>query len=173
MTAPTSSSSVIPQRVVVSVADVALAQGEDSIISTFSLGTCIGVVLYDPKNLVGGLLHFMLPDSTLSPEKASKRPAMFADTGVEALIQLFKGAGGDSNNAKVLIAGGATIVSSCSHFKIGEKNVEAVCKLLKKARLSIQIEDVGGVNNRTIHFTLRTGEVLIKTPHGTKTLSLL
>ena len=54
---------------------------------TYSLGSCIGVAIWDPTARVSGILHYMLPDSSISPEKAKTGPAMFADTGIPRLFR--------------------------------------------------------------------------------------
>ena len=46
-------------------------------LSTYALGSCVAVVVYDPVVKAGGMLHAMLPDSRLSPTKARDHPAMF------------------------------------------------------------------------------------------------
>ena len=70
------------QRVVIGVGDMAVSNNTQVTLSTYALGSCIGVVAYDPVVKVGGILHMMLPDSSISPEKAVQQPAMFADTGL-------------------------------------------------------------------------------------------
>jgi len=42
----------------------------------------VAVVAYDPVSKASGLLHIMLPDSAISPDKSITQPAMFADTGL-------------------------------------------------------------------------------------------
>ena len=61
--------SVFAQRIVVGVGDMAVSNNTNMTISTYALGSCVGIVAFDPFVNVGGILHIMLPDSTLSPEK--------------------------------------------------------------------------------------------------------
>ncbi|MGA1225092.1 MAG: chemotaxis protein CheD, partial [Phycisphaerales bacterium] len=58
-------------KVVVGVADLAVVKDASKSIITYALGSCIGVTLYDPVAKVAGMLHFMLPESAVSAEKAS------------------------------------------------------------------------------------------------------
>ena len=48
--------------------------------------SCIGMAVYDPAAAVGGLLHYMLPDSAIDPAHGSGNPYMFADTGIPLLL---------------------------------------------------------------------------------------
>jgi len=61
------------QRVVVGVGDMGVSNNPQITLSTYALGSCVAVVAYDPVAKAGGLLHLMLPDSTISPAKAQKR----------------------------------------------------------------------------------------------------
>jgi chemotaxis protein CheD len=53
-------------------------------LTTLGLGSCVGIVLYDPVRKIAGLVHIMLPDSTKIINNENK--AKFADTGIDALI---------------------------------------------------------------------------------------
>ncbi|MEK7296501.1 MAG: chemotaxis protein CheD, partial [Planctomycetota bacterium] len=54
------------------------------------LGSCIGIVLYDPIKKIGGLLHIMLPRRNSDDLKLTK----YADTGLPYFIsQMTIGAG--------------------------------------------------------------------------------
>ncbi len=66
---------------VVGVGDYKISTSPLEVLVTYSLGSCLGVAAYDPRAGVGGLLHFMLPDSRINAEKARAQPAMFADNG--------------------------------------------------------------------------------------------
>ena len=52
-------------NIIVGVSDMKVSNDANASLITYSLGSCIGVVIYDPAVKVGGLLHFMLPDSNL------------------------------------------------------------------------------------------------------------
>ncbi len=56
-------------------------------LATYALGSCIGLSVYDPKAAVGGLLHYMLPDSAIDPARSRQNPYMFADTGIPKLLE--------------------------------------------------------------------------------------
>ena len=69
-------------KIIVGMADMQGSREPEAMIISFALGSCIGITLYDPLIRVGGLLHFMLPDSQIDPRKSQKNPWMFADTGI-------------------------------------------------------------------------------------------
>lgn len=164
--------SLFTQRVVVGVGDIAVSNSSSVILSTYALGSCIGVVAFDAAARAAGLLHLMLPDSSISSEKAATQPAMFADTGFPLLFKSLAGIRGVTNRAKVYIAGGAGVISGTDTFRIGERNIAAARQWVQKLGLNVVGADVGGINNRTIHLTLATGELVMKSPVETRTVDL-
>lgn len=163
---------IFTERVVVGVGDMAASNNPNVTISTYALGSCIGVVAYDPLANVGGMLHFMLPDSTLTPEKAISQPSMFADTGLTALLRTLMNFKAEKRRLRILIAGGANVLSGNDIFKIGERNIVAIKNSLNRERIPIRAEEIGGLNNRTLHFQIKTGAIQIKLPQGLKTVNL-
>ncbi|MFP4036903.1 MAG: chemotaxis protein CheD, partial [Desulfobacteraceae bacterium] len=73
--------------ITVGVADMKVSSDPEVVLVTYSLGSCIGVAIHDAQAGVGGILHFMLPESSLDPEKSKKKPYMFADTGIAPLFR--------------------------------------------------------------------------------------
>lgn len=152
----------LENRAVVGMADFAVSNAPNLILTTFSLGSCLGVAMFDPVARAGGLLHSMLPDSQLEPIKAARQPGMFIDTGVKALVNALVELGAERSRLKVYVAGGAQIMDSAGFFSIGQKNYEALLAALKAEGLSIEAEQVGGMVNRTMHLSIATGGVSLK-----------
>ncbi|HLP07548.1 MAG TPA: chemotaxis protein CheD [Opitutaceae bacterium] len=160
------------QRVVVGVGDMAVSNNTNAILTTYALGSCIGLIAYDPVTKASGLLHYMLPDSTISPDKAKTQPSMFADTGLPMLFRAFQGVKGDMKRAKYFVAGGASVLNGTDPFKIGERNIQALETWFRANGLRPSIHDVGGTHNRTISIEVKNGAIAMKTPTGTQQLSL-
>ncbi|RHW39622.1 chemotaxis protein CheD [Lysinibacillus yapensis] len=134
-------------------------------IRTSGLGSCVGVVLYDETKNIAGLVHIMLPESTLSRTQTINE-AKFADTGIKALINQLKLAGVQPFRLKAKIAGGAQMFKFASDkdtMRIGPRNVEAVKTELAKNKIPIIAEDTGGGSGRTIEFNPATCKLSIRT----------
>jgi chemotaxis protein CheD len=147
-------------KYVVVVADMKVGQAPDEIV-THALGSCLGLMVFDPVAKVGGLLHAMLPLSRINPQKAETNPHMFVDTGVPALFKSLYEAGGQKGRMIVKAAGCGNPLGKNEMFKIGERNHTILKKLLWKNGLLLESEDVGGTNSRTVHFNLSNGQVLV------------
>lgn len=59
----------------VDISAMVVTDKADDVLVTYSLGSCIGVALYDPEACVGGMIHCMLPLSKIDPAKGKSRPA--------------------------------------------------------------------------------------------------
>jgi chemotaxis protein CheD len=149
-------------RKVVGVADMVVSEHPEEVLVTYSLGSCIGVAIYDPVVKVGGLLHYMLPDSTMDPEKARRMPAMFADSGIPSLFKQSYRLGAAKANLIVKVFGGAQILDENGVFNIGKRNYLALRKIFWKNNVMIAVEDVGGNVNRTVRLEIGTGRVSLK-----------
>ena len=133
---------------------------------TYALGSCIAVAVYDPAAQVGGLLHFMLPDSSIDQNQGRQRPFMFADTGVPRLFRQAYELGADKRRMIVRVAGGAQMMDEHGVFDIGRRNHVAVRKILWQAGVFIEAEAVGGTISRTVRLTMDTGMVWVRGPGG-------
>lgn len=163
---------LVRQNLVVGVGYSGVGNNPSLNVVTYALGSCIGLVAYAAPCNAGGILHFMLPDSTLSPEKAGTQPCMFADTGLPYFLRSLKSLQAVPQNTKFAIFGGAAVLSGEDYFKVGERNVAAMKILAMVNRLKIVTQDVGGTINRTVTLNLSNGALTVKTPKGVSTYSL-
>ncbi len=146
----------------VGISDMKVSDNESDILVTHSLGSCIGLSLYDPEIRVGGMVHCMMPVSKLDPVKASANPLMFTDTGVTALLKAVFDRGANRRRLIVTVAGAASLLDERGFFKIGEKNYAILRKILWKNDILISEEDVGGNIVRTMYLYMDSGRTLIK-----------
>ena len=149
-------------NIIVGVSDMKVSSDPDSVLISYSLGSCIGIAIYDPVAKVGGLLHFMLPESKLDEGKAQKNPFMFADTGIPALFEALCDMGAVKERMKVIVTGGAQVLDQKGFLNIGKRNQIAVKELLSKYKAEIDYEEVGGNVNRTIKLLIKNGEAWLK-----------
>ncbi len=148
---------------IVGVADMKTSNDLNDMIVTYSLGSCIGLVIYDPLAKVGGMLHYMLPDSTIDKDKARAKPFMFADTGIPRLFKQTYTLGAKKQRMRIYIAGGAEILDQKGLFNIGKRNYMALKKMFFKNNVIIEKQNVGGNVNRTVRLEIATGDIYVKT----------
>jgi len=148
--------------VTVGVGDLKISKNPKDVIITHALGSCIGVAVYDPTVKVGGLLHYMLPESSLDRDKAKKSPFMFADTGIPILFRSCYKIGAVKSRMIVKVAGGSSIMDDSGFFNIGKRNYASLRKILWRNNVLIQSEDIGGNGNRTVRLHISSGLVEVK-----------
>ncbi len=147
-------------RHVIEVGDMKVGRSGDLLV-THALGSCLGLMIYDPAAQVGGLLHAMLPLSKINPEKAQANPFMFVDTGVPALFKALYDMGGQKKRMIVKAAGCSNPLGKNEMFKIGERNFTVLKKLLWKNNVMLTSEDTGGTDARTVNFALASGQTIL------------
>lgn len=148
--------------IVIGIGDCQISKQLDSTLVTYALGSCIAVIIHDPVAGIGGLLHFMLPESNLDPAKAQKNPFMFADTGIPLLFRNAYQLGADKKRLIVTVAGGAQMMDAQGTFNIGKRNCLAMRKILWKAGVLVHAEHLAGEVSRTVRLEIGSGKVMLR-----------
>ena len=143
---------------IVGVSDMKLSSNPEETVVTFALGSCIGVVLYDPVVKVGGILHYMLPQSKIDLKKAEKNPFMFGDTGIPEFFRRAYKLGAEKKRIRIVIVGGAAVLDIKDRFNIGKRNITIARKLFWKNGIIIDGENIGGSISRTLYLDMASGD---------------
>lgn len=150
------------QRVVVGIGEFAVSSSPDSMIVTHALGSCVAVCIWDPSAGVAGLLHILLPDSRINPERAAQQPGAFADTGIPLLFRTAYAQGAVKSRCKVQLIGGAEVTITGGQA-IGKRNVLAARAMLWQNGVKVEREITGGTQARSVWLSAETGEVQVTT----------
>lgn len=137
-------------------------------IITFALGSCVGIVLYDPVARVGGLAHVMHPSSRKVRNNLNR--AKFVDTAVELMLSRMAKKGAMRNRIQAKIFGGAKMFRSNRAtpgvMQIGEENVRATREELSRRSIPVVAESTGGEKGRTVFFDVTSGRVTVRDAQG-------
>ena len=148
----------------VGIGDLKVSNDPSDVLVTHALGSCIAVLIYDPVARVAGLLHFMLPESSLDREKAARMPCLFADTGISLLLRSVYQLGAVKARMVVVAAGGARMLDPVGRPSVGERNLMAMRDLVGRAGIAIHQEEIGGTKSRTVNIDVASGCVQIRMP---------
>jgi chemotaxis protein CheD len=135
--------------------------GKDMLIVTV-LGSCVAACIRDRVSGVGGMNHFMLPDSggdADSPVSASMRYGTYA---MEILINELLKAGARRENLDAKVFGGGNVLRGFISINVGERNAQFVRDYLRAEKIRITAEDLNDIHPRKVYFFPRTGKVLVK-----------
>lgn len=150
------------EQKIIGIGEYAVAEHEYQKLITYSLGSCIGLTLYDPASRLGGLLHAQMPLSRMAPAKSKERPGMFVDTGVTTLIAALLRRGASRRGLVACAAGAASLFNDADMFDIGRRNYTVLRKLLWKNNILLAAEDVGGSSSRTMWLEMETGRTTLR-----------
>lgn len=146
----------------VGIAEIQVARSPGILRTT--LGSCIGIVLYQPDLRIGAISHIMLATDPIGRDKA-KNPGKYGETALPILISQFEAEGAKPGTYSARIFGGASMFKNItSNFlqNIGENNISIVREILTQKKIPILVEDVGGHDGRTISLFLEDGRILLK-----------
>ena len=133
----------------VGMADLKICKRPDGL-TTLGLGSCVGVAVRDPVTKIGGLLHAMLPDSTVLRNNTCIEK--FVDSGLDELVRQMIKAGANRSRLEAKLAGGAQMFAfqrNSDLVKVGERNAEAARKKLRAMHIKQLAEDTGLNYGRT------------------------
>ncbi len=165
-------------HVAVGLADVRVTAEPDDILVAYSLGSCIGLALWDPETKTGGMAHIVLPSSggfalsgpnshsgvgTSQVEVQMPAPGKYADTAVPYLCRVMEAAGCNLKRVRASIAGGAHVLKDLSwpQGDIGAANAKAVQAALQALGMKIQKSDTGENYGRTMRLYVSNGRVTV------------
>lgn len=157
-------------KITINISDAKVSANSGDVLITYSLGSCIGVCLYDCALRIGGMMHYQLPDSTIDPARAKEAPFMFADSGTKMLLDKLISMGANKKRMNIKIAGGATMQTGPKGFDIGKRNYLAFRKIMWTNGIFIDAEDVGGTSPRNMSMSIETGIVTVKSNGSEKQL---
>ena len=155
--------------ITVGMGELRATNQDGHVLVTYALGSCIALVLHDPVLRIGGMIHFQLPLSAVSPERARERPGMFADVGVPMLFHEMYALSSKKQHIVAKVIGGSSICGGNDSFEIGKRNYVMLRKMLWKSGVPIAAEDVGGSASRTVRLFVGDGRTTIRTADGKET----
>jgi len=157
-------------RVTVGIGVLEARRAERGMIITHALGSCLGIVVYDPHAKVGAMLHAQLPLSQLSADLARQSPARFVDLGIPLLFQAAVNLGANRRLLRVTVAGAANMIATTNDlFNIATRNLTVMRKIFWQQGVLLAGEDTGGTSPRTMSLRFDTGETVIES-QGRKSL---
>jgi len=156
---------------IVGIGDMKMSTEAEDLLVTYSLGSCLGVAVYDPVVRVGGLIHMMLPKANMSSGKVVHNSFAFVDTGIPILFKLVYLAGAEKERLRVYVAGGASFRKDLHGvFAVGKRNLMELHEIVVKDGIEITGMEIGGHVARSMYLEIGTGRVWISTNGKTRDL---
>lgn len=139
-------------------------------ICTNILGACGAVTIYDPQAHVGGLLHFLLPEARINPQRSLSNPYMFADTGIPMLFRRAYKLGAEKERIVTSLIGGCNVLDPENSFNIGYRNMTIAEEVLTRNGVVIAARYMGSLQGMIVSLNMENGRVTITSPTGEETI---
>ena len=125
------------------------------------LGSCVSACIRDPVAAVGGMNHFMLPESgDRESEWAEASSGMrYGNVAMERLINDILAHGGLRHRLEIKVFGGGNVLKG--HSDIGHRNASFVESYLLAENLPIAAGHLRGTHPRRVHYFPMTGRVML------------
>jgi len=149
--------------IMLGVGDLGVSNTPGDVVKTLALGSCVAVVMLEPRTRSVGMAHIALPESAIDANKAKVKPGYFADTGIMTLLDNMKKKSGSLNGKSFIVklVGGASVMDPNNTFNIGKRNILAIKKILWSQGMGSVAEDVGGHISRSVAVDVDNGKVVI------------
>jgi chemotaxis protein CheD len=135
---------------------------KDMVIVTV-LGSCVSACIRDTITGIGGMNHFMLPDSAASDKDSPVSESMrYGTYAMEVLINQLLRNGARRENLEAKIFGGGNVLKSFTTINVGDRNAIFVRKFLKEEGIRVTSEDLLDIYPRKVYYFPKTGRVLVK-----------
>lgn len=149
-----------------------IAAGEEFVITTSGVGSCVVIVLYDRLMRIGGMAHAILPRKRTTEDvnlfhrdENGKVFAKYVDQAIETLVDEIKALGGNPEHLVAKLVGGAHmfVLLEGDQHGIGYENTISARETLARFNIPVETEVVGGTVGRNVRFDVSTGIVEITT----------
>jgi chemotaxis protein CheD len=130
---------------------------EDVVLTTV-LGSCVSACIRDPRLGIGGMNHFMLPDSELGGGNSAR----YGSYAMEVLVNELLKAGARRSGLEAKVFGGAAVLKSFTDSQVGNRNAQFVLDYLKAEHIPVLAQDLGDTCPRKIFFFPADGRVLVR-----------
>ncbi len=137
------------------------ATGRDMVLVTV-LGSCVCACIRDRVSGIGGMNHFMLPDSGQDQNNPLGESARYGTYAMEILINQLLKMGAKRSNFEAKVFGGGAVLRGFTVSNVGERNAEFVLKFLKTEKIQIAAQDLLDIYPRKVYYFPQSGLVRVK-----------
>jgi len=137
------------------------ATGRNMVLVTV-LGSCVCACIRDKISGVGGMNHFMLPESGQDRNNPLGESARYGTYAMEILINQLLKMGAKRSNFEAKVFGGASVLRGFTVNNVGERNADFVKQFLQTEKIQVSAEDLLDIYPRKVYYFPNTGLVRVK-----------
>lgn len=146
------------------IGQMGISEGECDL-AVHGLGSCVALLIFDPKAGVGGLSHVLLPGEKPAADTSTDLPAKYAASALESLRSGLFTVGARHSSLRAALVGGARMFESEADQEggVGTRNVESTKVLLARHGIPLVAQATGGNQGRTVVFELPLCRLRVRT----------
>ena len=137
------------------------ATGREMMLCTV-LGSCVAACIRDYRSGIGGMNHFMLPDSAADDGSPMSKSARYGTYAMEILINQLLKMGARRENLEAKVFGGGKILKGMSAINIGQRNADFVMEVLGREKIRVVAQDLVDIYPRKVYYFPKTGKAMVK-----------
>ena len=130
----------------------------DELVGTV-LGSCVSACIRDRLLGLGGMNHFLLPDTCIDSDTTG-RAMRYGSFAMEQLINQILKFGGDRDRLEAKLTGGGRIISGMGD--VGAHNTRFAQQYLAREGIEVVAEDLGGDCPRKVLYHPASGTLRVK-----------
>ncbi len=134
--------------------------GRDMLLVTV-LGSCVAACIRDPKTGLGGMNHFMLPESGDRNDVLSSS-MRYGGYAMEVLVNQLVKMGANRARLEAKVFGGGAVLRGFTTVNVGERNSEFVLEYLETERIKVVSQDLMGLYPRKVYYFPASGRVMVR-----------
>lgn len=135
--------------------------GEKKMLVTV-LGSCVAACIRDPQFGIGGMNHFMLPESVHEADSPLSSSARYGTYAMEILINQLTKLGARRNKLEAKVFGGGNVLRGFTVNNVGDRNAAFVLEFLKMEKIPVLAQDLIDIYPRKVYFVPQSGKVMVK-----------
>ena len=130
------------------------------------LGSCVAACIRDRVSGIGGMNHFMLPDSNRDLNDPTDPSARYGAYAMEMMINQLLKIGARRANLEAKIFGGGNVLKGMVTINVGALNADFALQYLATEGIKIAAQDLLESCSRKVYFFPSSGRVLVKKIHN-------
>lgn len=131
---------------------------DDNIALVTLLGSCVAACIRDPQLRLGGMNHFLLPDTDVDTSDSGRYGAYAMEVLINQLIKM----GASRKRLEAKVFGGANVLKGLSKHNVGVRNGQFVLEFLRMEGIPVLAQDLGESHPRKVAYFPATGEARVK-----------
>lgn len=126
------------------------------------LGSCVAACIRDSQLRIGGMNHFMLPESVHEADSPLSSSARYGTYAMEVLINELIKLGARRNKLQAKVFGGGNVLRGFTATNVGERNAAFVLEYLKTENIPVIAQDLIDIYPRKVYFFPEDGRVMVR-----------